>query len=144
MESLSIHALEVVMKIALISKLLATAAVVTIAVNSNLAQAQQPSVPPFLQGIELTSEQQSEIAQISESYRQEIDSLLSPEQQSQFRSAIASGGNPREAMRAANLSSEQKQKMKEIMRSQREEISNLLTPEQKQKLRDNRHSPAPM
>jgi Spy/CpxP family protein refolding chaperone len=128
------------MKIAFVKRLLVTAAVATIALTVNVAQPKiaQAQQPRFLQGIELTSEQQSQINQISENSRKKIDSVLTPEQQSQFQDAIASGKNPREAMKSANLSSEQKQKMKGIMRSQREQISNLLTSEQKQQLRERR------
>jgi protein CpxP len=141
------------MKITLVNRLLGIATIATIALGGNVVQAQisqnpqppisengQPPIPPFLRELDLTSEQQSQIAQISQNSRQEIDRILTSEQKSQLQSAIASGQKPREAMKSLNLTSEQKQKMKAVRRSQREKIASILTPEQKQKLRANRQS----
>lgn len=141
------------MKIKLVNSLLAIATLVTIALGSNTVRAQitqnsqppisengQPPVPPFLREIDLTSEQQSQVAQIAQKSRQEIDRILTPEQNSKLKAEIASGKKPREAMKSLNLSPEQKQKMKQVRRSQREQISSVLTPEQKQKLRKNMQS----
>jgi periplasmic protein CpxP/Spy len=145
------------MKIKLVNRLLVVATLATIAFNTNTVQAQiaqnppppisengKPPIPPFLRELDLSSEQQSQIAEITKNSHQEIDRILTPEQNSKLKAAIASGKKPREAMKSLNLTPEQKQKMKAVRRSQREQITSILTPEQKQKLRANRHSREPM
>jgi periplasmic protein CpxP/Spy len=141
------------MKITSLNRLLGIATIAAIALGGNVVQAQiaqnpqppisengKPPIPPFLRELDLTSEQQSQITQISQNSRQEIDRILTSEQKSQLQNAIASGQKPREAMKSLNLTSEQKENMKTIMKSQREQISSVLTPEQKEKLQQNRQS----
>ena len=93
-------------------------------------------VPPRLQKLNLTDNQKSQIIEVVQQGRQEIQDILTPKQQQKFKRAIANGREKRKALRSLNLSNNQKRKLKGVMQSQKSEIESILTDEQKEDLEE--------
>ncbi len=93
-------------------------------------------VPPRLQKLNLTDNQKSQIIEVVQQGRQEIQDILTPKQQQKFKRAIANGREKRQALRSLNLSNDQKREVKAVIQSQRSEIESILTDEQKEDLQE--------
>lgn len=109
----------------------------TIPRNQTIQVAQaQTEIPPRFQKLNLTGEQKSQITEIIQEGREEIQEILTPAQQQKLKRTIARGQRKPKAMRSLNLSGEQKEQIQEMMQSQRSKIESILTDEQKQELQE--------
>ena len=85
--------------------------------------------------LDLTEDQQAQMATIRSNARSQIEAILTDEQRQQAEAALqADDGNLRQALRAANLTDEQQQQIRLIMESSRDAAFEVLTPEQQQQL----------
>jgi len=87
--------------------------------------------------LNLSDAQKTQIKQIREQAKADMQKQLSPAQLSQLQAAKQSG-NKRAGMKALNLSEQQKQAMKQIKDRERQQIQAILTPEQRQQLEQQR------
>jgi len=100
--------------------LIAGSVVLITPIVTQTAMAQFPSQRPGARA-ELTQQLRSKFQQV----RNQLASILSPEQQDQFRVAIAQGKPMREAIAAMNLSPEQQTQLKQVLQA-----AGMPTPEQ--------------
>lgn len=109
-----------------------------------LAQAQETGNQfPKLQRLEqlnLTAEQEAQLAQIRQATQAQLEDLLTAEQQEAFKSKMSEGATFREAIAAADLSEDQRTQLRDTFRSARRAASELLTTEQRQQAREQRQS----
>ncbi|MDJ0773143.1 MAG: P pilus assembly/Cpx signaling pathway, periplasmic inhibitor/zinc-resistance associated protein [Mastigocoleus sp. MO_167.B18] len=96
----------------------------------------QTEIPPRFEKLNLTDKQKSQMTEIIQQGREDIEEILTPEQKQKFKRTIANGQRNRKAMRSLNLNEEQKDQIREIMESQRSEVEAILTDEQKQQLQE--------
>jgi Spy/CpxP family protein refolding chaperone len=101
------------------------------------AQPRSTEPLPIMAGVELTQQQESQLAQIRRQIRTEIENILSTEQRNQFKATWQQGEGLRSAIAAMNLTPEQKTQLREVFQSTRSRFANTLTPEQRQRLRQN-------
>ncbi|BAY46816.1 hypothetical protein SAMD00079811_44310 [Scytonema sp. HK-05] len=88
--------------------------------------------------LNLTAEQKSQLQQIGQETRSQIESLLTPQQREQLRANASQAprtGNRQAGTAQLNLSDEQIAKIKEIRKSSEERMQAVLTPEQLEKIR---------
>ncbi|MEA5569842.1 P pilus assembly/Cpx signaling pathway, periplasmic inhibitor/zinc-resistance associated protein [Calothrix sp. UHCC 0171] len=88
----------------------------------------------FAQELGLTDSQKSQLAQIRQNTKAEIDKVLTPEQRQQRQAAYQNREGRRNGKAKLNLSDAQKAQIKQIMQSSKAQMDSVLTPEQKQKL----------
>ncbi|BAZ39959.1 hypothetical protein NIES4101_59160 [Calothrix sp. NIES-4101] len=88
----------------------------------------------FAQELGLTDSQKSQLAQIRQNTKAEIDKVLTPEQRQQRQAASQNREGRRNRKAQLNLSDAQKAQIKQIMQSSKAQMDEVLTPEQKQKL----------
>jgi ribonuclease HII len=74
---------------------------------------------------QLTPQQQSQLQQIQRNTLQEVSAVLTPEQQQQFQTALASGQKMRAAVSSLNLSSEQQEQVQQIMQASKTQKQQL-------------------
>ncbi len=111
--------------------LTAVAVAVIPAVSPVLAQ-----TPTIFQALDLTVEQQDAIQDVLASRREQVASILTPEQRQQFLQAQQEGKNLRESARTIdNLTEDQESRLREVLQSTRQDIDNILTEEQETELR---------
>ena len=110
-----------------------TAAPVAVKAQSNQppGQAQNGSQ---IAGVNLTQQQQNQLAQIRRDTRVQIDAILTPKQRDQFKVAMQSPQGRRAAFTAMNLSDEQKSHMQAIIQSAQSRAEAILTPQQRQQI----------
>jgi len=94
---------------------------------------QQSPHSPFA-GLNLSQQQQDQIAQIRSSTRSQIQQVLTSEQQNQLQATIQAGQKPRAAFQSLNLSDQQKNQIKQLWQSARQQMKAVLTPEQRQQI----------
>jgi Spy/CpxP family protein refolding chaperone len=87
--------------------------------------------------VELTPKQKAQLTQIRKNTRSQIESILTPKQQGQYKAAIEGNKEPQAAIAALNLSQNQKKELRQILQSERQQVSSILTPEQQQQMRRN-------
>lgn len=97
-------------------------------------------VPPMLSGIELTQQQENQLAQIRTQTRAQIESILTPDQKNQLKAALERGDGMRNAIASIDLSPEQKTQLRTIFQSVRTQLADIITPEQRQQIRQNARS----
>lgn len=128
------------MKFKWMAALVGGVAAIGLTVAPFVNQASAQDVPaPFLEVIEqlnLTDTQRTQLDQIWQDTRAEMEAVLSVEQREQFRSSFQNGGGFREAAAAMNLTDDQRTELRSIMRSTRDEAAEVLTDEQRQQLRE--------
>ncbi|MDX2211919.1 MAG: Spy/CpxP family protein refolding chaperone [Oculatellaceae cyanobacterium bins.114] len=116
------------------------AAGLTIAFHPVVVQAQardgMEQWSQVLEELNLTPEQQTQLNQIRQNTRSELEALLTEDQRAQFRSTLESGNGFREAIAAMNLSSEQQTQLRAIFQSAREQAATVLTDEQRQQVQE--------
>lgn len=95
---------------------------------------------PALEGIQLTPDQQNQLETLTDQTLPQIQNVLTPEQQTQFVSALAAGKGMRVALLSLNLSVAQQLELRNLLQSMRAQVSQTLTPEQQQQLRANAQS----
>ena len=88
-----------------------------------------------LQGVQLTEQQKSMMNKLESDILPQLESILTPEQRDQFKTAIADGANPRKAFKSMALTPDQKSKLAGVFKSlPKKDIFSSLTPEQKKEL----------
>ncbi len=92
---------------------------------------------PALNGIQLTSEQQTQLVNISQQTLPQIQKRLTPDQQIQFQTALSQGHSVRGAVQSLNLSVSQRVRILNQLRPLRSQIEAILTPEQQQQIQQN-------
>ncbi len=85
---------------------------------------------PNFEQLDLTDAQSAQIEAIRTEARSQLETVLTPEQQS----AIESSESPREGLRSLDLTEAQRSQMRVLLESSREQINALLTDEQRQQL----------
>ncbi|NJP10618.1 MAG: hypothetical protein HC866_15030 [Leptolyngbyaceae cyanobacterium RU_5_1] len=95
---------------------------------------------PVLSGIELTQQQEDQLAQARRQVRSQLEAIVSPEQRNQFKAALEQRDGLRDAIAAMNLSPEQKAQIRQVLQSSRSQFSGILTAQQKQQLWQNLRS----
>lgn len=94
--------------------------------------------------LNLTPEQQTQMRQIGESTRAQIENILTEEQKNQLRTAKEGGENRRQIWSSLNLTSEQQAQIQSIRQESQQKMKAILTPEQQQQLeqmQQNRRQP---
>lgn len=113
--------------------LVATATV--IAAPFTLAPANAQNMPR-LEALNLTDDQRSQVQEIFQTLRNDMDGILSDQQQAQLRATYRELQDVREAIAEIdNLTDDQKAQIRTALQSTREDISQVLTPEQQAQLR---------
>lgn len=95
--------------------------------------APKPSITsqfPALKGIDLTKEQEQQIASLSKRTIAEINAKLSAEQRQQINTALDEGKDLKTATQSVNLSFRQKRSMQGILQTMQSEMGEILTPAQ--------------
>jgi len=124
------------MKTKLLS-LIAGTMIVFAPVMGSIASAQTPMDLPALAGINLTPQQEEQLAKIRLQTQQQIQQILTEPQKAQFKVVTQQGKDLRQAIAAINLTAEQKAQVKQIFQAVRGEVTNTLTPEQQRQLKQN-------
>lgn len=104
--------------------------------NPGLVQA-QTEVFPILEGIELTEQQQTQLDELRQQTRAQVEEILTEEQREQFITTLTEEQNLRNAIAALNLTDQQKEQLRPVFQSVRTQMGDILTPEQRQQLREN-------
>jgi protein CpxP len=97
-------------------------------------------LPPELEGLNLTADQKTQLAQIHQSTQTQLESIFSPEQQQQLKAAQEQGQPFPEAIESLNPSAEQKSQLQSIFRTSRQQIEAVFTSEQRQQLQELRRT----
>jgi Spy/CpxP family protein refolding chaperone len=95
--------------------------------------AQLPPIP-FLERLGLTETQKTQLTEVRQNTRSEIQNILTPEQQEQFQTLTANMDRRLEAFRSLNLNDQQKVQVWNILQSKKSQVEDILTPEQRQKV----------
>lgn len=88
--------------------------------------------------LNLTAEQKSQLQQIGQETRSQIESVLTPQQREQLKANLSQRsrtGNRQASTAQLNLSNEQISKIQKIKKSSKEQMQAVLTPEQLEKIR---------
>lgn len=104
--------------------------------NAQKSNAFPPEGPPGLAGLNLTPDQQAKLDKMRDSVDSQIEGILTPQQQQNFRRVRELRQELRQEMEALNLTEDQKNQMHSFMRANRDQMDSILTDEQKQKLRE--------
>ncbi|MBD2461594.1 Spy/CpxP family protein refolding chaperone [Oscillatoria sp. FACHB-1407] len=116
------------------------AAGLAVALHPMTVQAQSPTPmeqwSQVLEELDLTPDQQTQLAQIRENTRSELEALLTPDQREQFRTTLQNGSSFRSAVRSMNLSEDQRTQLRSIFQSTQEQVTAILTEEQRQQVRE--------
>lgn len=92
---------------------------------------------PALDGVNLTADQQTTLQALSDQTLPEIQAVLTPDQQKQFKQAIAEGMGVGVSLSSLELTSEQQGQLKALLEPVRSQLEETLTPEQQRQLRRN-------
>ncbi|MBW4667885.1 MAG: P pilus assembly/Cpx signaling pathway, periplasmic inhibitor/zinc-resistance associated protein [Cyanomargarita calcarea GSE-NOS-MK-12-04C] len=87
----------------------------------------------------LTDAQKTQLKEIRENSKSQIEAILTPAQREQLKTAIQSGERKR-GFASLNLTSEQKTQIREIKQSSRQKMEAVLTPEQQEQLKQMRQN----
>lgn len=88
--------------------------------------------------LNLTEEQKTQMQQIKESARAEMEQILTPEQLQKLQEAKASGQKKRGVFRSLNLTDAQKAELKKVRESKKAQFEAILTEEQKAQIQEMR------
>jgi Spy/CpxP family protein refolding chaperone len=128
------------MKVRLIALIAGTVGAIALVISPLLVHAQTPDplgrFPAALERLNLTPDQEGELAQIRQNTRTQIETLLTLDQREQFKTTMQEGGTFREAVAAMNLSADQQTQLRSVFRSARQQARDVLTPEQQQEIRE--------
>lgn len=106
------------------------------------AVAQMPSNPTSQmrrgwQDLNLTETQRTQMNQIREQTKAQIEQILTPEQRANLQTSQQNGGKMR-GWKNLNLTETQKQQMRQIKESSMQQMQQILTPEQRATLQQKR------
>ena len=114
--------------------LAAAAAIAVVPMMTSGANAQ--ARPEIFAELDLTADQQAQIQAILADRREEVESIFTDEQRSQFREAYEESQDFRAAAAAVDdLTDDQKAEYRAVAQASREEISEVLTEEQLEEFR---------
>jgi Spy/CpxP family protein refolding chaperone len=98
----------------------------------NLSNAQNASRSSVLEQLDLTTDQETQLTQIRQHARTQLETLLSSDQQEAFKTKMLEGATFQDAIAAMNLSENQRVQVRTIFQSTKQEAATVLTPEQRQ------------
>lgn len=109
-------------------------ALLTMVVAGQPVQAKTMGLP-WLQGLDLTTDQQELMEQLESEYVPKIEAVLFPDQRAKFEQAIEDGYSLRKAFKSMALTKEQKSELSATMKAvPTQELFAALTPEQKKEV----------
>lgn len=116
-----------------------TVAGAPLAVKAQPKQSNQPAPgqaqnKPGSGGVELTEQQQKQIAQIRLETRTQIEKIFTAQQRQKFQAAMQGGKGMRAAFAAMNLSQDQQTQLQAIVKSAQSRAEAILTPQQRQQI----------
>lgn len=88
--------------------------------------------------LNLTQQQQDQLAQIRQQTRSQIEALLTSEQRQQYQALQQNNQGRRGGLRELNLTEEQRTQVRQIMESSKSQSQAVLTPEQQAQLQQMR------
>lgn len=92
---------------------------------------------PALIGVQLTTVQQTQLANLSHQTLPQVQALLTPKQQAQFNAALAQDNGVRIAASRLTLSIRQQLQLSKILQTMRSQITPILTLEQQRQVWQN-------
>jgi len=84
--------------------------------------------------LNLTAEQEQKMKQIRQASREQIDSILTPDQKAQLKAAKADQKNHHRGFASLNLSADQRTRIQAVMSASKQQMDAILTPEQRQQM----------
>ena len=102
----------------------------------------QPANPPAgffpaLENVTFSSDQQSQLTQLRQQTRSQLETIVSTEQRQQFRQSLSQGNGPWVAISALQLSPDQTGQVRQVFQSKRQQLARILTPAQRQQIMQN-------
>ena len=126
------------------STAIAAIAATAIAMTPIAAKAQSigplTEIFPVLSGVDLTTQQKIQLAEIASNVQTDIGKIVTPEQQNQFRTALGQGKGFPEALAAMNVTPDQQKQLQGVFVAVRTQIVSTFTQVQRQKILDNMRS----
>ncbi len=119
---------------------LAAIAATAISLTPTAAKAQLPLVTeifPFLSGIELTSQQKIQLADLGSQALSQFEQIVTADQRTQFRTALGQGKSLAEALTVMNITPQQQTQLQGAFRTATQQLISTLTPAQRQKILQN-------
>lgn len=92
---------------------------------------------PVLENVNFSSEQQSQLTQLRQQTRSQLETIVSSEQRQQFRQSLTRGKGLWAAISAMQLSPNQKGQVRQVLRSSRQQLARIVTPAQRQQILQN-------
>lgn len=92
---------------------------------------------PVLENVNISVEQQSQLTQLCQQTRSQLETIVSSEQRQQFRKSLTRGDGPWAAISAMQLSPDQRGQVKQVLRSSRQQLASIVTPGQRQQILQN-------
>jgi periplasmic protein CpxP/Spy len=128
------------MKVRLVALIAGTVGAIALVISPLLVNAQTPEqldrFPAVLESLDLTPDQEEQLAQIRQNTRTQLETLLTPEQREQLKTTMQAGGTFRDALAAMNLSDDQHTQLRSVFRSAHQQARDVFTPEQQQEIRE--------
>lgn len=117
---------------------IASGLIVSVSALPSVAQTQSnlTQLFPALVGVQLTPKQQ-QLWSLSQQTLPQLRSVLTPEQQIQFNTALTQGKSVRVAALSLNLSATQRFQILNILKTTRSQLATILTPSQLQTVQQN-------
>lgn len=113
------------------------AATITMTPLAAKADVSLSSLFPMLSGIELTAQQKIQLADLGSSAVAQLDKIITADQQTQFRKALADNKGFGEALAAMNITADQQNQMQGVFSSAQKQLISSLTPAQRMKVLEN-------
>ncbi|XWK87806.1 MAG: Spy/CpxP family protein refolding chaperone [Phormidium sp.] len=120
-------------------KLIALTAITVLclsSLNAKLVKAQVNEFPA-LAGIELTEPQKTQITQLRQQTRTQVEKILTAQQRELLAALLVEKQDLQSAVKSLNVTSQQRVQMRQIFQGVRQQLNSILTPEQQQQLRRN-------
>jgi Spy/CpxP family protein refolding chaperone len=119
-----------------------TATAITLTPVAAKAQSVNPitEIFPVLTGVDLTTAQKIQLADLGSSIQTEIGKIVSPEQRKQFQTSLGEGKGFAEALATMNITPDQQKQMQAMFVSVRTQVVSTFTPVQRQKILENMKS----
>ncbi|MFB2838240.1 Spy/CpxP family protein refolding chaperone [Floridanema evergladense] len=92
---------------------------------------------PALAGIELTEQQKSQITQLRQQTRTQVENILTAQQREDLKTSLGQKQDLESAVKSLNLTFQQRVQIRQIFQGVRQELNSILTPKQQQQLRRN-------
>lgn len=123
------------------SSAVAAIAATTITLTPVAAKAQTVNplteIFPVLSGVDLTTQQKIQLADLASSFQTEMGKIVTSDQQNQFRTVLGQGKGFGEALAAMNITPDQQKQLQGVFVSIRTQLVSTFTPVQRQKILEN-------